>query len=56
MLSRLFGGSDRGGVQLVVQVVEGLFLGLLFIVELLEEDPYTARLFLLKAGEYLECI
>lgn len=54
MLSKLFGGSESGGVEVVV-VVEGLFVAL-FIEELLEEVPYTARLFLLKAGEYLECI
>lgn len=55
MLSKLFGGSESGGVEVVV-VVDGLFVAL-FIEELLEEEvPYTARLFLLKAGEYLECI
>lgn len=58
MLSKLLGGSQSGGVEMVV-TGEGVFTVLaVFIEEEFEDEdvPYTVRLFLLKAGEYFECI
>lgn len=55
MLSRLLGGSQSGGVEMTVATGEAVFTAA--VEQELDEDvPYTVRLFLLNAGEYLECI
>lgn len=56
MLSKLLGGSQSGGAEMGV-TGEGVLTGALVEEGSLDEDvAYTVRLFLLKAGEYLECI